>query len=196
MSTLDLMPAAQRMAHLVESVGDTQLSKPTPCPSYTVGDLVDHIGGLALAFTAAARKQTPDGGDQGPSGDASRLSGDWRARIRRDLETLADAWRAPDAWQGMTRIAAMETPGEMVGLIAADELVVHGWDLARATGQDYDCEPELVHAARQFLSAFVNPDMPAGTDVMFGPPQPAPDGASALDEVIALAGRDVNWSAT
>ena len=57
----DLEPAAQRLARLVEGVPDEALGGPTPCARYRVADLLDHIGGLALAFAAAAVKQ-PLGG--------------------------------------------------------------------------------------------------------------------------------------
>ena len=55
----------------------------------------------------------------------------------------------------------MDAPAEMVGLTVADELVVHGWDVARSTGQPYECEPPLLDAARRFLSQFASPDAPA-----------------------------------
>jgi uncharacterized protein (TIGR03086 family) len=195
MSTVvELGPAAQRLADLVASVGEDELGKPTPCPAYTVGDLIDHIGGLALAFTAAANKETGNYVEQQPSGDASRLGADWRTRIPSDLETLAQVWREPDAWAGMTRIASMDAPGEMVGLTVADELVVHGWDLARATDQAYDCDPEVLNAAHHFLAQFASPDAPAAPDVPFGPSREAPDEAPLLDRVVALAGRDLSWS--
>ncbi|MDX6287097.1 MAG: hypothetical protein QOG53_2582 [Frankiales bacterium] len=194
MTIVDLGPGARRLADLVARVTDEDLGKPTPCPAYTLGDLVDHIGGLALAFTAAAQKDTGTYGDQGPSGDAARLGGDWRTRIPRDLDTLVQAWRDPEAWDGMTRIAGMDAPGEMVGLTVADELVVHGWDVARATGQAYDVDAELLDAARGFLTMFSSPDAPAGPTVPFGPSRPVPDDAPPLDEVLALAGRDPKWS--
>jgi uncharacterized protein (TIGR03086 family) len=194
MTRFDLGPGVERLSELVARVTEDELTKPTPCPAYTVGDLIDHIGGCALGFTAAAEKDTQRYGDQGPSGDASRLTDDWRARIPRDLGTLAAAWRKPDAWEGMTRIAGMDAPGEMVALTAADEIVVHGWDLARATGQPYDAEPELVEAAGNFLGYFASPDAPAGDDVAFGPSRPAPERASPLERVLALAGRDPGWS--
>jgi uncharacterized protein (TIGR03086 family) len=89
----------------------------------------------------------------------------------------------------------MDAPAEMVGVTAADELVVHGWDVARATGQPYDPEPELLDAARAFLEAFATPDAPAGPDVPFGPAQFLPDSAPPLDRLVALAGRDPAWSA-
>ena len=77
--TIDLGPAAQQLATLVCDVPDDQLAAPTPCPAYTVGDLVDHIGGLAKAFTWAATKESVDMAPAGPSGDASRLEPGWRA---------------------------------------------------------------------------------------------------------------------
>jgi uncharacterized protein (TIGR03083 family) len=93
MSIVDLGPAAQRLADLVTRVGDDALDLPTPCPAYTLGDLIDHVGGLALAFTAAANKDSGRYVYQTPSGDASRLGEGWRVRIPRDLAALATAWR-------------------------------------------------------------------------------------------------------
>lgn len=194
MDIVDLGPAAQRLTDLVTHVKDDELGKATPCPAYSLGDLIEHVGGLALAFTAAAMKDSGKYGGQGPSGDASRLGDGWRERIPRDLKALAQAWREPDAWTGMTRIAGMDTPAGTVGLIAADELAVHGWDIARAIGQPYDCEPGVLEAARSFLIRFASPGAPAGPDVPFGPSRQLPDGAPLLDQVIALAGRDPGWS--
>jgi uncharacterized protein (TIGR03086 family) len=195
MDTTNLGPAAQRLADLIARVEDDELSKPTPCPAYTLGDLIEHVGGIALAFTAAAQKDTGEASERGPAGDASRLPADWRTRIPRDLATLGRAWDQPDAWTGMTRLAGDDAPAEMAGLSLADELVVHGWDVARATGQPYDCEPELAETARSFLVMFASPDAPAGPEVQFGPSRQVPEGASLLDGVLALAGRDPGWPA-
>ena len=63
---------------------------------------------------------------------------------------LAETWRQPGAWTGMTRIAGGDSPAEVVGLVAADELVVHGWDVARAMGQPHDAERELVRPLGAF----------------------------------------------
>lgn len=194
-TNLDLDPAARRLADLVGRVRDEDLAKPTPCPAYTLGDLIEHVGGFALAFTAAARKERGGLTEGAPPGDAARLGDGWRERIARDLGTLAQAWRDPGAWDGMTRIAGMDSPAAMVGLVATDELVVHGWDVARATGQPYSCEPELIAGARKFLEVFASPDAPAGPDVPFGPSLAVPPGTHALDELVALAGRDPGWPA-
>ena len=66
---------------------------------------------------------------------------------------------------------------------------------ARATGQPYAPEPELVDAARTFLGMFASPDAPAGPEVPFGPSREVPGDAPALDQVLALAGRDTSWPA-
>ena len=194
MEIVDLGPAAQRLADLVARVTDDELGNPTPCPAYTVGDLVEHVGGLALAFTAAANKERSKYNEEPAPGSAERLGDDWRTRIPRDLANLAQAWRAPEAWTGMTRIAGGDSPSSVVGLVAADELVVHGWDVARATGQPYDPEPAVLDAARSFLAMFASPDAPAGPEVAFGPSRPMPDDAPPLDRVVALAGRDPGWA--
>jgi uncharacterized protein (TIGR03086 family) len=93
----------------------------------------------------------------------------------------------------MTRIAGTDTPAETVGLVLADELVVHGWDVARASGQPYACEPEVLEAARQFLEMFASPDAPSGPEVPFGPSTVLLAEAPLLDRVVALAGRDPGW---
>jgi uncharacterized protein (TIGR03086 family) len=193
LENVDLGPAARRLTELITGADDAELGAPTPCPSYTLGDLIEHVGGLALAFTAAASKEGGPQAEMQPSGDASRLGHGWRTRIPRDLTALAQAWQKPGAWTGTTRIAATDTPAVMAGLAVADELVVHGWDIARATGQPYACEPVLVEAARSFLAQFASPDAPAGPDVAFGPSRELPAGAPLLDRVIALSGRDPTW---
>ena len=195
MDIVDLGPGAQQLADLVARTSDGELGRPTPCPAYTLGDLIEHVGGLALAFTAAANKDFGPFTEGTPSGDASRLGPDWRERIPRDLAALAAAWRDPAAWDGMTRIARMDAPAAMAGLTVADELVVHGWDIARAAGRPYGCEPELLDAAHSFLVQFATPDAPAGPTVAFGPSRQLPGSAPLLDRVVALAGRDPGWSA-
>jgi hypothetical protein len=52
MDSIDHERAALRLAELVVSVEDSELTLPTPCPAYTLGDVIDHVGGLALAFAA------------------------------------------------------------------------------------------------------------------------------------------------
>src|SRR5436853_1585831 len=118
MTPIDLTPAAQRMAELIAAVPDDGLAAPTPCPEYTLGDLVEHVGGLAQAFAAAARKDLGRLTSHAPSGDASRLGPDWQVRIPQDLLAMADAWRDPEAWTGMTQAGGVTLPGDIAGVVA------------------------------------------------------------------------------
>jgi uncharacterized protein (TIGR03086 family) len=194
MTAVDLEPATQQMADLVRGVPDTRLDAPTPCPGYTLGDLLDHVGGFALAFTGAAKKTFGDETSQGPAGDASRLGDDWRTRIPRDLAALAEAWRDPAAWSGTTQAGGLELPGGVAGVVVLDELVIHGWDIARASGQPYDYDPALLEVVHDFVAQFSEPGQEAAREGLFGPVVAVPKEAPLLDRVLGLTGRDPRWS--
>jgi len=195
MTEFDLHLGAQRLSALIAGTTDDDLTLPTPCPAYTVSDLIDHIGMTALAFGAAARKERSELNEVSPNRVPQPLAGDWRSRIAADFDVLADAWAAPGAWDGMTRIAGMDMPADEIGLVAAEEILVHSWDLARATGQSFDADPDLIVAARRMLGPGADPDTPRTDTVTFGAPHPVGDDASPLDQVIGLSGRDPAWTA-
>jgi uncharacterized protein (TIGR03086 family) len=184
----DLTPATDRLAGLVRNVADDDLAAPTPCPDYTVGDLLDHVDGLSAAFTMAALKTPLEGTG---TGDASRLPPDFRESVPRRLAELAQAWRAPQAWEGMTRAGGVDLPGEVAGAVALDELVLHGWDLARATGQPFDVDENLLQVVYGFVSS-IGPDDRDGS--LFGPAVEVDSNAPLLDRVLGLSGRDPAWS--
>lgn len=187
---LDLTPATDAVAGVVAAVRDDQLDGPTPCPQLTVAALLDHLDGLAQAFVAAAAK-TPV--DAGSSVDATRLGDDWRTRIPARLAALAAAWQDDAAWTGTTAAGGVDLPGEVAGLVAVDEVVVHGWDLARATGQQLVLPDQVVDGALGFVRQAVA-EHPDGSPGLFGPPVAVPDDAPALDRLVGLAGRDRSWT--
>lgn len=191
---LDLEPATHVLTDLVVGVRDDQLTDPTPCTQASLGDLLDHVAGLSMAFTSAATKTWPEGGSQGPSADASRLGTDWRTRIPEGLATLAAAWRDEAAWSGMTQAGGQDLPGEMAGLIALDEVVVHGWDIAVASAQQFSCDPELAQAVYGFVQSAVGQN-PEGSPNLFGPPVPVRDDAPLFDRLLGLTGREPAWRA-
>jgi uncharacterized protein (TIGR03086 family) len=188
---LDLTPATGTLAEVVSGIGDDQLSVPTPCRGVTVADLLDHVDGLCVAFTAAAAKDLSAGG-QPPSADGSRLGTGWRTRIPGRLAGLAAAWQDDAAWAGLTRVGGADLPAEIAGTVAIDEVVVHCWDLAMATGRNYACDEEVLKAAYGFAQAAVARD-PGGSPGLFGPPVAVPDDAELLDRLLGLTGRDPAW---
>jgi uncharacterized protein (TIGR03086 family) len=190
---LDIEPATTHVANLVRGVADGQLGVRTPCDC-TVGELLDHIQNLAVAFSAAAEKGQ-DGSVSGPvpKPDAARLRDDWRDRIPQLLARLATAWNEPSAWQGMTRVGGLDMPGEAAGIVALDEVVLHGWDLAVASGQPYQPPSGLLDALVPFLEHMAEPGMSDARRGLFGPVVDIDEDAPRLERVLALAGRRPGW---
>ncbi|AZM52558.1 TIGR03086 family protein [Streptomyces sp. WAC 01529] len=189
----DLGPQARLVARLAEHVTDEQLAAPTPCPDYAVRHLLGHLTGLAQAFEQAARKEFGPSLDTAPDSFLPDVGPGWRDELPKALDALAGAWRDPAAWQGMTRAGGVDLPGEVAGLVALDELVVHGWDLARATGQEYGPDEASLESARALLTP--TGDEGESPEGLFGKPVPVPEEAPLLDRVIGLSGRDPGWRA-
>ncbi|KNX37967.1 TIGR03086 family metal-binding protein [Luteipulveratus halotolerans] len=186
----DLHAATTLVARTVEAVPDDRLDAPTPCPDYSVGDLLDHVAGLSTAFTWAARKEGLDRLSEPPApGSRDNLVDDWRTVIPARLRDLATAWESPDAWDGMTQAGGVEMPGEVGGLVALNEVLVHGWDLAAATGQSYEPDAASLQSGLTFASQFDE----GGSGEAFGPKVATPAGAPELQQLLAHNGRDIAW---
>jgi uncharacterized protein (TIGR03086 family) len=186
----NLTEACDRTSEVLAKVSDDQLALRTPCEKLRLDELVAHIGGLALAFTAAADKEFGPLTDTPPT-DGAEIDADWRTSYPQRLSALAAAWQRPDAWQGTTRAGGVEMPAEVMGSVALAEVVIHGWDVARSIGAPYDGDAATVQACLAHLAQFDT----AGTEGMFGPAVAISDDALALDRVIALSGRDPAWRA-
>jgi uncharacterized protein (TIGR03086 family) len=181
MPVLDLGPAASEVERLLDGVTDDRLAGPTPCPGYPV----------------AARKTTaPERADESGPGlaRAEHLDPGWRTLLPRRLAELAAAWRDPAAWEGMTEAGGVRMPAELTGAVALDELVLHGWDLARATGQPFSCDPASTAAVLEFTRASAQPEQAAGREGLFGPVVEVAEDAPALERALGFAGRDPAWT--
>lgn len=183
---IDMTTACRRTAALLGAIRDDQLDAATPCERFPLADVVAHVGLLGLAFAAAARKDLGELTDAPPEGGFV-LDDDWRDRYPENLAELAAAWREPAAWEGMTRIAGMDMPGETVAMIALGEVTIHGWDIAVATGQDYAVDEDEARAVLEYVESFAA-DGPV--DGLFGPAVPVGADASTFDRALAASGRD------
>jgi uncharacterized protein (TIGR03086 family) len=187
MTVPDLEPAARRVADLLDGVPGQALDAPTPCADTSVAGLLDHLMGLSEGLRASAAKE-PDQG--GPQPSAANLDPEWRTILPKRLDALVAAWREPAAGEGMTSAGGVEMPAVEIAAVTLDELVMHGWDLARATGQRYEPDAADVAAILPFLEAFASPD---GVPGLFGPAVAVPDDAPAFDRALGLSGRDPGW---
>lgn len=173
------------MSRLVSVVGDDQLDYPTPCRDWTVENLLAHVHQFATVFTHNARKEEA----RPPAG----LVDDWREAIPAQLGELAAAWREESAWQGQVSAGGVEMDAPDNAVVGIEELTVHGWDLARATGQDLRVNDASLGQVDRFFDLFA--EQIGGGKGPFGPETGAPEGATRLERIVARSGRDPSWEA-
>lgn len=179
------------MTRIVAGVRDDQLSGPTPCADLSVAAVLYHLVTLTSAFRGAAERE---GQGPGPYPDATQLPDDWRERLPRQLDALAAAWRAPTAWEGATRIGGITLPGATIAVVALNEVLVHGWDVAAATGQDYEADDVSAQVCLDF-ALDIAANAPEMRNAMYAPAVPVADDAPLLDRLIGQTGRDPRWTA-
>ena len=180
----DLDPAATELARLLAGVPRDRLDAPTPCSDWTLADLLLHIDGFTVAFTANARREPVS---QGPG----TLPPDWHDSVPRRLAELAEAWRAETAWQARVSAGGIEMSAEDNALVALEELVLHGWDVARATGQQLRVDDASLTGVERFQEVFG--ELIASGRGPYGPAVPVLPDASRLDRLLGKAGREPAW---
>lgn len=190
--TIDLQAPADELARVAVGVRDDQLAGPTPCTESDVATILAHVSGLAIAFRDAARKVDGPTTSTPPTDAVPSLSDGWREEIPRQLDELAQAWREPGAVEGMTTAGGVTMPAAVMHVVANNELVLHAWDLARATGQTFHVAPANLEASWEMVSG--TPDTPEARAGLFGPVVPVPDDAPLLDRVLGGSGRHPDWS--
>jgi uncharacterized protein (TIGR03086 family) len=167
---------------LVETVRPEQLAAPTPCSEFQVRALINHLIFENLAHVALA-----DGAPiPAPDRSTDYVGEDHVGAYRASAQRVRAAFSRP----GMLtqRYGPLEAPGSMLVQQLVIELVSHGWDLARATGQDARLAPEVAEDALLVARSWYR-DQPRGPGNAFGPEQPAPEGASPADRLAAYLGR-------
>jgi uncharacterized protein (TIGR03086 family) len=178
------------LADVVGGITDEQRHDPTPCTEYDVGQLQDHVLGWLTNF--ADGFADPDG--QAPRAEISeyRAPGEAAAEVRSAAARLDRALRGGAA-QRPLRLGQAAMPGELAAGMILWEYQVHGWDLARATGQRWCPPPEASQASLRFAPAMLTEDY-QGEGKAFAAPVEVPATASPLDRLLGRSGRDPGWS--
>jgi uncharacterized protein (TIGR03086 family) len=188
---LELMPrAAAALATVVRDVPQDALSAPTPCADFDVRALVNHLLFYGPSLAAAGRKEVVPPPAAAES-DVDLTAGDWSGDLLAVLDDVAASWSTPAAWTGATRIVGpSEMPAPVIGGMLVGEIALHGWDLARATGQTIVLDDELLTYLREQLDATAEQGRQMGA---YGPEVAVPASASTLDRVLGMTGRDPAW---
>jgi uncharacterized protein (TIGR03086 family) len=168
---------------IVMGVRPEDLTLPTPCRDWDVRLLLNHIIGGNYMFAEVAR-----GGQADASGvmDDHTLPDPGSNYIKSADEVLA-AWAEPGAMQRRCKMPFGEIPAPAAVSIHFLDVVVHGWDLARATGQDTTIEPDLAAEALDISQGLMSPEL-RDTGV-FGPEIPTSDDDPLHDRLVAFMGR-------
>ncbi|MCC7076815.1 MAG: TIGR03086 family protein [Acidimicrobiia bacterium] len=191
MTTGDLAYAFSLARAVLANVGPDQYDDPTPCASWDVRRLISHYVGASYWFADCVNNGVAPEDDTTESTDYTQ--NDLLAAYDTGIAAAIEAFEAPGAQDKIVKLPFGELPGRVFMGIATNDVFTHAWDLARATGQPTDLDPEFAakqtEAARLFVSdAIRGPD---GSPAPFGPEQPAPDGASAADRHAAFLGRSL-----
>jgi uncharacterized protein (TIGR03086 family) len=179
------------LAPVVGGISHDQLHDPTPCTEYDVEQLRDHVLGWLTTF--AAGFADPNGHAPQASPDGYQAPADAAAEVRTAADSLAHAIRAGAAGRPL-RLGDSAMPGDMALSMILWEYQVHGWDLARATGQPWSPPAEAAEESLEFAPGMLTPDY-QGDGKAFAPRVPVPASAPALDRLLGLSGRDPGWPA-
>lgn len=184
MSAAVLEQAFASTGAVLANVSADQLDLRTPCASWTVRDIVNHVVGGTKYFAVTAET-----GVAPPAGDADHSTGDFNAAFEAGARRAVRAFSAEGAMEKGMKLPFGELPGSIFVMIAANDTFTHGWDLAKATGQSTDLNPAL--AAQLLEAAQIIPDEMRGPDgqAPFGPRVEVPDSASAADKLAGFMGR-------
>ena len=126
--------AAADVAAIARGAAATPLTAPTPCAEFDLRTLINHFIGTTDALARVGRRHALNPDDPyGARNDAT--AGDWPAALASNLSELAAVWSAEPTWNGAVDMGGNELPAVLIGEMSMAEVLLHGWDLAAATGQ-------------------------------------------------------------
>jgi uncharacterized protein (TIGR03086 family) len=190
--TSQLPAVLDQLSDLLGKVTPDQYAAPTPCPQFDVAVLRSHI--LAWSQFFAQALEDPSGTGERVDVDSYEAPSDpaEAASLMRELsgrvQTTLDAGVAD---QQVTLFGGPMPASVTLGMCLG-EYLVHGHDLAQATGLPWNPPADAVDSALAFMPTMLTDDF-RGPDKSFGYPVEVPSSASDLDKLVAFTGRDPAW---
>jgi uncharacterized protein (TIGR03086 family) len=166
----------------IAAVPADRWDRPAPCEGWVARDVVEHVLGALQSFLGRYDVEVPPG----PPVESDPL-GAWtvgRDAAQSALDDPEVAGRVVDTPMGSMSFE------QMVGSFGVGDVVVHTWDLARATGLDEQLDPDEVH---RLLEMMTERDEMMRQGTAFGPKVPVPDDADEQTKLIGFTGRDPDW---
>ena len=175
------------VGELISKVRPEQWAAPTPCTDWTVRRLVDHVIGMNRVFAALLSGEPPP---SRPTAD--HVEADPVGAYRDSAAGLLAEFERPGMLDGVYRGPRGAATGAERLQIRLYDLLAHGWDLARATGQPVELPDDVAELSVVFVRSQLTDDARPGR---FGPAQPVADDAPAIERLVAFLGRPVDPSA-
>lgn len=187
----DTMQPTEQLAHilpaleaLVDRIRPMQLNDPTPCDKFTVHDVLDHMIVLGGSFAYWFR------GEDAPELKSPPVYGVVPAKeFRATMDDLLAAVLSDGAMARVIPAPIGEMPGDTFARFVAFDGLVHGWDIATATGLPWDPPADVIDAVDGFARAAISVEMRDG-DTFKDATTPRPN-ASPLERLAAFSGRSV-----
>ena len=181
--------AAAETARAVTGAAKTApLDTKTPCPDWDLRTLLNHTI-LWTAYSAERRAHGESVAEDLMSKDFTAEPG-YAETYQAQIANAVHAWSDPEVWAGDRSVMGSAMPAADIAAMLIMEMVLHGWDVAKAVGQDYHCNGELAQAVLQTVQA--QGDMFRRYQG-FAAIVPVPDDAPAFDRALGLAGRNPSW---
>jgi uncharacterized protein (TIGR03086 family) len=183
----EMTAAAAEAARVVTAV-PAELDGPTPCGDWDLRTLLNHTI-LWTSYSAERRAHGESVAEELMSKDFTAEPG-FRKAYEDQLDRALQAWSDPNAWAGDIGVMGDATPAADVAAMLIMEMALHGWDVAKATGQDYTCDEAVAQALIQTVEAQAElfRKYQGFADAVI-----VPADASTFDRALALSGRDPQW---
>ena len=187
----EMAAAAAEAARVVSNVPEGTLNQRTPCGDWDLRTLLNHT----ILWTSYSAERRAHGG----SVDEELMNKDFtadpgfREDYARQIRKATDAWGDPAAWEGDRDMMGSPTPAADIGAMLLMETALHGWDVARATGQEFSADDTTAAALLHIVAA--QAELFRQYQGFADPIQPKHN-ATAFERALTLSGRDPGWKTT
>ena len=184
----EMAAAAAEAARVVSGVRSDQLSAATPCTDWDLRTLLNHTI-LWTSYSAERRAHGESVAEDLMNKDFTADPG-FREDYARQIGKAVTAWSAPQAWEGKLNVMGDATPAADVGAMLLMETALHGWDVARATGQEFRTDDQTATALEDIVQA--QAELFRKYQGFADAVEP-PENATVFERALTLSGRDPGW---
>jgi uncharacterized protein (TIGR03086 family) len=184
----EMAAVAAEASRVVTGVPEGTLNAPTPCDDWDLRTLLNHTI-LWTSYSAERRAHGESVDEELMNKDFTADPG-FREDYAQQIGKAIGAWSDPAAWTGDRDMMGSPTPAADIGAMLLMEMALHGWDVARATGQEFSPDDKTAGALEDIVQA--QAELFRKYQGFADAVEP-PRNATAFERALALSGRDPSW---